>query len=168
MTKRDTYISKIREIKNDTQTFFYSLIRQFYVICIFCTLFASCEVETHSNGKIDGNWHLVGIDTLATGGNANLSNNRIFWGFQAGLIQLRDNDRPDTTYIMRFAQDGNTLVLGEPHFNDREQGDPIAEISPTLTHLGVNKTEERFTIEQLKSTRMTLSSDMLRLTFKKH
>jgi hypothetical protein len=168
MIKKDIHISRIREIKNDTQSFFHSLTRQLYVICILCTLCVSCEVETHSNGKIDGYWHLVKIDTMATGGITDLSEQRIFWAMQANLAKLRDYDQPDSVFIMRFVQDDNTLVLGDIHIYDREQGDPIAELSPALTHLGINKTEEHFTIEQLKSTRMTISSDLLRLSFKKH
>lgn len=174
MKKTEGHISIIRELKNNTQTFFLSPIRQLRVLCALCALCSlsffcvSCEVETHSHGNIDGNWHLVKIDTLATEGSMDLNDSRIFWGFQANLVQLCDNDRPDTVYIMRFAKDDNTLILCDPHINDRETGDPIAELTPTFCHFGVNKKEETFTIEQLKSTRMTILSDMLRLTFKKH
>lgn len=135
---------------------------------LISTFLYSCEVETHSNGNIDGNWHLLQVDTLATGGVCNMADNRIFWAFQAGLLQLSDNDRPDTVFIMRFTKDDNKLSVTLPRINDREQGDPIAEITPTLTHLGVNQTGEHYTIQQLNSTRMTLLSDMLRLSFKKN
>lgn len=169
MKKTDGHISRIRELKNTTQAFFFSHALQLCGLCTLCALFCvSCEVETHSNGNIDGNWHLVKIDTLATAGTLDLNNSRIFWGFQANMVQLRDNDLPDTVYIMRFAKEDKTLTLSDPHINDREKGDPIAELTPAFLHFGVNKKEEPFTIEQLKSTRMTLLSDMLRLTFKKH
>ena len=177
MKNTDARISRMREPRNAILAFLPFPIRKpcaigtlcaLGALCVLCALCVSCEVETHSKGNIDGNWHLVKIDTLATGTAVDLSENRIFWAFQANLLQLRDNDRPDTVYIMRFAIDGDALALSDPRINDRETGDPVAELTPTLKHLGINQAEELFAIEQLKNTRMTLSSDMLRLTFKKH
>ena len=36
----------------------------------------ACEIESHDNGKIDGFWHLEHIDTLATGGTLDVSNEK--------------------------------------------------------------------------------------------
>lgn len=51
----------------------------FFIIGIGLLL-TSCDIETSDNGDLDGYWHLVRVDTLATGVSSDLSETRVFWG----------------------------------------------------------------------------------------
>ncbi len=78
-----------------------------YIIGIGLFL-TSCDIETSDNGDLDGHWHLIRVDTLATGGSCNLSESRVFWGVQMRLIQAVDHDH-DTGhygYLFNFEHKG--------------------------------------------------------------
>lgn len=142
-----------------------------YITAIILSLWilslSSCEIETHSKGNIDGNWHLVEIDTLDTGGINDFRNTRIFWGIQANFVQLKDNDIVDNPLILRFDLTNDMFLLYEPHINDRENNDPeITDIS-LLSHYGINELRESFLVEKLSATKLTLKSSKLRLFFEK-
>ena len=62
----------------------------------------SCDIETSGNGKLDGYWHMTAVDTIATGGTADLSQKRLFWGVQHKLINLSDRDNLAYNIWMRF------------------------------------------------------------------
>ena len=50
------------------------------IVCV--TTLASCTLEASDNGKLDGFWHLVSIDTLANERVGDLSESRVFWGIE--------------------------------------------------------------------------------------
>ena len=132
-------------------------------------LFISCDIETSDNGNLDGYWHLVKIDTLATGQSNDLSETRVFWGVQMHLIQVIDHDH-DTShygYLFNFEHHGQTLRLYNAHKHERAKGDLLVEDAKTLAPLGINSLDDLFTIEQLNSDKMVLKDDMLRLWFEK-
>lgn len=131
------------------------------------SMLSSCEIETHSKGNIDGNWHLEQIDSLNTGGINDLSNERIFWGVQANLVQLKDYYLPDSIYLMRFHMENDMFTLYEPHINDRDLHDPEVTDVSSLAHFGVNNLRESFQIEKLSANRLILKAEKLRLYFKK-
>ncbi len=66
-------------------------------------MFAACSVETSDNGKLDGMWHLTQIDTLATGGTNDKSNEKIYWMFQFNLLHMVDKYSYDKGFLFRFA-----------------------------------------------------------------
>lgn len=133
---------------------------------------ASCTMESSDNGKLDGFWHLEQVDTLATGGKADLSDKRIFWGVQHKLISIKDYDAE--SFYMRFQQTGDSLILSSPYINHWHQdygddgGDiPMKELSDNLRRCGINNLEEHFCKERLTGSDMTLRTKELRLIFKK-
>ena len=137
------------------------------ILSVWILSFSSCEIETHSKGNIDGNWHLVEIDTLDTGGINDFRDFRVFWGIQANLVQLRDNDIVDNPLIIRFDLTNDRFTLYKPHINDRENNDPeITDVS-LLSHYGINELYESFLVEKLSATNLTLKSAKLRLFFEK-
>lgn len=139
------------------------------------SVFTSCsvEIEANGNGALDGFWHLEQVDTLATGGKADLSSRRLFWGVQAKLVSVRDFDKNDNGYYLRFAQTSDSLTLSSPYANnwhENEQntgGDVPVTDATVLAPFGINNLTEGFCKETLKGGTMVLRSKRLRLHFKK-
>lgn len=133
---------------------------------------SSCDLETSDNGRLDGFWHLEQVDTLSTGGQADLRGQRVFWAVQARLVQVRDADRDPSGYYLRFRQTADSLTLHSPHDNggheDRPGGGdtPLTDAS-VLAPYGILHLEEHYLKERLTGSAMTLRSEALRLHFKK-
>lgn len=142
---------------------------------IFLALFAaemlfavsSCSLETSSNGDLDGFWHLTRVDTIATGGVCDMSGERVFWSIQMNLLNVTDFANSSYGYLLRFRDENSILRVYDPYTHDRMNGDVKVEDSSVLAPLGINQLDESFKIESLSSSRMTLSTDDLRLNFKK-
>jgi hypothetical protein len=132
-------------------------------------LLTSCDIETSDNGDLDGYWHLVQVDTLATGNSSNLSETRVFWGVQMHLIQAVDHDHDPGHYgyLFNFEHNGQTLRLYNAHKHARAEGDLLVEDSRVLAPLGINTLDDLFTIEKLNSDNLILKDHLLRLWFKK-
>ena len=130
-------------------------------------LLASCDIETSDNGDLDGYWHLVRVDTLATGGNCDLSDTRVFWGIQMHLLQAidHDHDAGHYGYLFNFDFTDHTLRLYNAHKHERADGDILVEDAEVLAPLGVNALDDLFTIERLGCDEMVLKDGMLRLWF---
>lgn len=139
---------------------------------LFVLLCTACSISTSDNGKLDGFWHLVGVDTLQDGhGTADLSGQRIFWAVQAKLLNVRNIDTDGLGVYFRFRHEGDSLILSDPYDNgwheDTGTGDtPISDPSE-LYHFGVRHLEEHFFIEKLSGSNMILRSPQLRLYFEK-
>ncbi|MBR1389115.1 MAG: lipocalin-like domain-containing protein [Prevotella sp.] len=129
-------------------------------------LFTSCDIETSKNGDLDGYWHLVGVDTLSNSGQTDLSDQVVFWAFQARMLQLRGTEQE---LYMRFQHEGDQLVLSAPHLRDREREDPevTEEYMNFLYPYGINAKEERFNVLRLTGDDMVLQSATLQLRFRK-
>ncbi len=131
----------------------------------------SCT-ETSHNGKLDGMWHLVSVDTLSldtlsTSRTQDLSGDMIYWSFEFKLLELDDKSGKYPNVLFRFDKVDRTLRLYEPYLYNRESGDvPITEINYLLP-FGVESTDVTYNIEVLTSSRMILVSPTLRLNFKK-
>ena len=136
------------------------------LLSVMGIVLASCDIETSDNGKLDGYWHLVSADTLATQGHTDLSQQRIFWAVQVNLIQLRGTEQE--LYFHLFYQ-AKELTLSHPHLKDRGRGDP--EVNEEYKHFiypyGINDYEEHFKVIQLTNEKMTLQSSTLQLNFSK-
>ena len=131
-------------------------------------LLSSCDLESSGNGKLDGFWHLAGIDSLAVQTHADMRGRRIFWSFQHNLLELADRDFVHSPILMRFERIGtDTLRVNQPRFDDREEGDPEIDREARLYPFGVNMLDELFVIEKLTGNKMILRSNILRLFFEK-
>ena len=143
-----------------------------FILSVVCTIgLSSCEIETSKNGDFDGFWHLVGVDTLATSGYCDMSQETVFWAVQYHLIQLRGGDRygEGRECYLRFERSDNQLVVSDPHEKDRTDGDPAIDEESffLLRPYGINEYTEWFVIERLNSDEMILQSATLRLHFYK-
>lgn len=145
------------------------------LLCLagFILTMSSCEMETSSNGLLDGFWHLEQVDTLATGGISDYRDKKVFWGVQYKLLSVSDHDKfyDWHGYYFRFSQTGDSLILSTPYRNKWHQnygGDiPVEEMNDTLRHCGFNALEEHFLKEQLSGNKMVLRNKTLRLKFTK-
>lgn len=127
------------------------------------SLFCSCTLETSDNGDLDGFWHLERVDTISTGGSCDMSERVVFWAVQKNLMTVIDYDNDIWGYIMRFQYNGDELRVYEPRENQRLESDPEVEDASVLAPCGINELDETFTMEQLNSSDMRLSTDELRL-----
>lgn len=140
-------------------------------------LLASCNVETSDNGPLDGFWHLERIDTLATGGSTDYHKGYVFWGVQKDLMYIKDSSNGSIgAYYLRFNQTHDSLHVTkiyldhghEDNPNHEQGGDiPVEAIDNNLRQLGINALPEHFKKEALNANRMILSTEKLRLKFKK-
>ena len=126
----------------------------------------SCTVETSDNGKLDGFWHLVSIDSVASGKTMDTENDYYFWAFQYKLLSVR-NTRTGSEYFLRFSHEGDSLLLSEPYMFISQGVDSLLPSADSLREYGINSLEERFKVVSLSSQRMELRSRMLQLKFKK-
>ncbi len=134
---------------------------------LFCALLHSCDIETSSNGKLDGFWHLVAIDTIATSVTRDMSNEKIYWSFENKLLELDDRTGVNSSILFRFEHIGGALHLYDPYLYDRDNGDtPIYDVQMVLP-FGVENTEITYAIDVLTSKRMIIRTDNLRLSFRK-
>lgn len=148
-------------------------MRKLLPLIIFCAcMLSSCSISTSDNGKLDGFWHLVGIDTLQEGhATIDLSQERRYWAVQGKLLNVRDMDHDNLGFWFRFNHEGDSLTLSEPFINgfheDTGSGDtPLTNPAP-LYKYGITQLEEHFYVEQLTSSDMVLRSRRLKLYFKK-
>lgn len=140
------------------------------VFVLTVTALASCEIEGDDNGKLDGYWHLVGIDSLDTSSSADLADSRIFWAFQGKLLWLSDESGMAISIFARFKHSGDTLLIYEPRLDDRvagSQNNPLIEHPDSLMPYGIQNVEEKFIVEGLSSKHLTLRSATLRLKLRK-
>lgn len=140
-----------------------------YLSILFAFMFclSACELETSHNGKLDGWWLLTAVDTLQTGGHANVEAQQCTWAFQGRLLELRDVHGQRGDYLLSFAQHGDDLLLSHPYLSARDSGD-IAVQTPQLLHpYGIQTLSERFSITTIDRRRMVLTSASLHLYFRR-
>jgi len=159
--KMKTYIKKVRKL---------------IPLCALALL-ASCglvELEHSENGKLDGYWHLISVDTISdsgvNGGVCDLHQERRFWLIQGTIFQLYSPDlKNGQRYVSHFIYDEEKLIIEKLYKDNRSEGDPELEDVDVLRPFGINQIENAaFKIEELSSGSMTLSDENLRLQFKKH
>ena len=125
--------------------------------------FQSCEFEASDNGDLDGNWQLMQIDTIATGGINKVKNQQLFYSVQMRLLCLKEyNAAAESNLFFHFEQTNDSLKLKSAS----SDGKPMYPVS-SLRPYGINKVEESFKVMLLNSDRMQLRSDSLLLTFRK-
>ena len=128
--------------------------------------FASCDgLEMSQNGKLEGYWHIVEIDTLATGGVRDMSKSTLFLGVQMQLMSFYDSSATIANLFSHFEKGESTLRIYDLYRDDRLAGDHHETNKQATRHYGINNLNETFVIEHLSSKRMVLRSNTLRIKF---
>lgn len=131
-------------------------------------LLTSCEIEFSNNGKLDGFWQMIAVDTLATQHTSDLKTSGRTWAFQGRLLEMRDTKGGYSDLYFSFEHRGDSLFLDSPYLSDRDADDiKITDINIVRPY-GVNGLKEGFEIESLSNNKLILRSKTLRLLFKKH
>lgn len=142
-------------------------LRPILFLSVLAFILCSCELETSSNGKLDGYWHIETIETIADGTSNDLSRQPFFWAFQGSLLVMHDRDGQHGEFVMHFTYANNRLSISDVMLSDRENGD-IPQTDPTaISVYGVSRLDDVFTIERLDSRKMILASATHRLYFRR-
>lgn len=136
------------------------------MIAGWLAMLAACDFELSSNGDLDGYWHLERVDTLATGGVGDLSQQQYFWGVQFHLLRL--TNLADNDIIYKFEHVDDQLVLSAPSMFDRTDGDTLVTDLNVLRPFGISSLNERLDIVKLDADQLVLRSPILQLYFVKY
>ena len=131
-------------------------------------LLTSCEIEFSNNGKLDGFWQMIAVDTLATQHTSDLKTSGRTWAFQGRLLEMRDTKGGYSDLYFSFEHRGDSLFLDSPYLSDRDADDIKITNVNIVRPYGVNGLKEGFEIESLSNNKFILRSKTLRLLFKKH
>ncbi len=130
-------------------------------------LLTSCEIEFSNNGKLDGFWQLIAVDTLATQHTSDLKTSGRTWAFQGRLLEMRDTKGGYSNLYFSFEHRGDSLFLDSPYLSDRDVDDiKITDVNIVRPY-GVNGLKEGFEIESLSNNKLILRSKTLRLMLRK-
>ena len=128
--------------------------------------FTSCDgLEMSQNGKLEGYWHIVEIDTLATGGVRDMSKSTLFLGVQMQLMSFYDSSSTIANLFSHFEKGESTLRIYDFYRDDRLAGDHQETNIQATRQYGINNLNETFVIEHLSSKRMELRSNTLKIKF---
>lgn len=130
-------------------------------------LFTACDVEFSSHGDLYGYWHLESVDSVASGVHVNMKDQLKFWSVQSKLIEMNDHDGVFSPVIFHFDQVGDSLLLYDAHFNNRETGDPEPEGVWQVLVYGINSLTPHLRVDALTNSSLTLSTQEVRLKLKK-
>ena len=130
-------------------------------------LLTSCEIEFSNNGKLDGFWQMIAVDTLATRHTSDLKTSGRTWAFQGRLLEMRDTKGGYSDLYFSFEHRGDSLFLDSPYLSDRDVDDiKITDVNIVRPY-GVNGLKEGFEIESLSNNKLILRSKTLRLMLRK-
>ena len=130
-------------------------------------LLTSCEIEFSNNGKLDGFWQLIAVDTLATQHTSDLKTSGRTWAFQGRLLEMRDTKGGYSDLYFSFEHRGDSHFLDSPYLSDRDVDDiKITDVNIVRPY-GVNGLKEGFEIESLSNNKLILRSKTLRLMLRK-
>ena len=140
-----------------------------FLLPVLALLFSSCSLETDNDaGDLEGMWHLVRIEESVTNTHTDVSNEVIFWSFQAKLLQMEDKTGQHYSYLYRFRIDNDQLTLTSPYQFDRENGDrPLTAYEATLGLYGIKSLTPVFRIDKIDRRKMILNDGAVRLYFDK-
>lgn len=140
-------------------------MKRLILISILGTLLASCTLETSDNGKLDGMWLLTTVDTLSTGGSANVRESLITWSFQVKLMYLH---HPQGRMVFHFQHDDNWLILKDAVLDDRMKGDVPVTDSETMQRVGLTQPQDTFVVYNLSSSNLDIANREYRFRFRKY
>lgn len=139
--------------------------RLLYIYVVIGMMITSCTLETTDNGKLDGMWLLTTVDTLSTGGSANVRESLITWSFQLKLMQLR---HPSNRLTFHFQHEGNQIILKDAVVDDRTLGDiPVTDVE-IMRSVGLTQLQDTFTVNNLNSSNLDIANKQYRYRFRKY
>lgn len=144
-----------------------NILRTFVLFAVMATLSSCSWFETDNAGDLEGLWHVRSVESKVDGTKTDLSSERYYWAFQKKLLQMENKEGKAETLLWRFQRDENKLTISQPYRYDRENGDEPLESTDLLAPYFIDNLEETFTIEHLGSGTMLLSSETVRLSFRK-
>ena len=149
----------IRNNMNNHITILFSLVTILFA-------FTSCGdlLEHSQNGKLDGYWKLTNIDTLATSGQKNVSEQSLFMAVQGKIMMLNNRDN-GAEYVFQFNHSDGHLKIFDARLSNRGKGDPLLTDPNALSPFGFNSLEEDFTVEKLTGGKLVINDGTLRLHF---
>lgn len=139
----------------------YILPLYLFTLLPLCT---SCSLETSNNGDLDGMWLMQSVDTLSTGGTADVREDLIRWSFQVHMMQLR---HPKRVLDFHFQHEGNLLILKDPVIDDRMEGDPVVTDVEVLREVGLSQLKDTFIVVDLTDEELYLSNKEYLFYFRK-
>ena len=143
-------------------------MKKILYLFLTCILIAACDLEVLDNGKMDGNWQLRQIDTLASKGVCDMTHSYIYWGIQDELLQVRDIDNSNQRIFFHYNKLGDSLTIHSPYLAiTKNELEPVEDIE-ILLPLGITSTEDHFYIEKLSGSTMILKNECYRLHFRKY
>lgn len=149
----------IRNNMNKHITILFSLVTILFAL-------ASCGdlLEHSQNGKLDGYWKLTNIDTLATGGQKNVSEQSLFMAVQGKIMMLNNRDN-GAEFIFQFNHSDGHLKIFDARQSNRSKGDPLLTDPETIRPFGFNNLEEDFTVDEFTSGKLVINDGSFRLHF---
>jgi hypothetical protein len=139
------------------------------LLYLFLTMMimAACDFETSNNGKLDGNWQLAQLDTLSTGGSADMRASTFYLSVQHHLLEMKILNDHLKNVFFRFEQTETTLRLYNPVSDNKEISDSVVTSPLTLQPFGLQSLDETLAIEQLTSDNLILRNEKFRYHFRK-
>lgn len=138
-----------------------------YILLLFPIFLISCEIETSSNGKLDGNWQLQSFDTLSTGGVCDMKKSGIYWGIENNLLQVKTIGKTNRI-LFRFEKNEDALTIHSPHIFESQYVTVPLEDESQLIPFGIHGSKETFTIDVLSNSHLVLTNQQLRLRFRRY
>ena len=144
------------------------------IISIAATMIIAATACSHfpydDSGDYGRNWRLVQVDTLSTGKTGDYAAKNVFWAIQGSIFEITEK-LPTSPYrqrgiVFHYDKKPDSLILKEPRYNIRLEGDPQVEDIKVLQPFGVNEIPETLVVEKIGGDKMTLRSKLLRLRFK--
>lgn len=138
----------------------------FYIVVITLLTLTSCEINFSTNGKLDALWQITEIQ-VKDGQPQNVVDEQLTWAFQFNLLELRSNkDYPNA--MCRFEHKGDSLRIYQPLRAFFHESDIPFDDANELHPYGLYTLDEHFKVETLNSDRMILSSDSVRVVFRRY
>lgn len=121
-------------------------------------------------GDYGGNWYLTEVDSLSTGDRVDYAPKRVFWAIQGKILEVTDKSEgsglKDRGIVFHYEQKKDSLLLWEPRYNVRENGDPEVDNVEALKPFGINSLRDSFYVEKINGDKMVLRGKLVRLRFK--
>lgn len=148
-----------------------------FLTLVTCMFLTACEIEVSDNDKLDGNWQLRQVDTLATGTIGDKTYSGIYWGVENKLLQVRSigngTDCQGQTIrsarlLLRFEDTGKEFITHSPHLIvTKDTLQPIDNDS-LLRIYGIANQRDTFVYECVDHKRLVLRNTLYRLHFRKY
>lgn len=132
-------------------------------------LMAGCDVESSSNGDLDGFWQMTArSDKYTDVGARDMRESGLTWSFQGKLLELRDVNDRQKDIVMSFEHVGNQLRLYNPYLVERDSDDIIVSDLEVLLPYGISQTDGKYDVVELSGDRMVLENERFLLKFRKY